>query len=210
MVGRFEYKELERSTLVTFKRELTKIGVDYKLFKLNETKMEGRWFNGSTTVFTNFDDESKFGSVEMSTIFVDEGAEVPSSVYRILFPSRLRWHLPDCTFAEDVEAIVLMGEDPESVTCECPRRAWVCTNPLPSDYLEQAVEGKIDGWECFAATPGENPYNGPDYMRDMVRKAKTYGPAWFDTFINGKWGAFEGARFPMFDDQKHVIPDETL
>lgn len=166
-------------------------------YEFNQRSMTYTWWNGSETIFTNLDDEEKFGSVEASTWAIDEGSEVPDSVYRTIFPSRLRWHLPGCP----------ASTNPDAECAGCPHRAWVCTNPGASGYLKSATKGKLPGWAWFPVKPGENTHNPPGYNEMLERMARLYGPAYYARYVEGSWESFEGQRFPMLDRELHVIDD---
>ncbi len=216
VVARLHYPDLRDTTMVSFWREMRQIGfVEKKHYTYNKSEQIVTWSNGSETLFRNLDDPTgaKYGSLEVSTIFIDEGSEVPDEVYRVLFPSRLRWHLDGCPAQQEIEMLMAAGreEDALVVRCPCPRRAWICTNPGASGYLQDVVHGLMPtddpaaSWEWFPAKPRENPYNGGDYLRDMEEKGKRYGPTWYARFIEGSWDAFEGQRFVMFDRERHVL-----
>lgn len=217
LIGRHTYRDLEDTTMVTFWREMDRIGLSdgkragmrhYIFTKADQTLT---WWNGTQTMFRHMEDmtESRFGSFEVNTIFLDEGSEVHSEVYRKLLPSRLRWHLPGCNLWNEI----LSGNvDAATVACGCPRRAWICTNPGPCDYLMEVVQEEHDeqgDWLVLHAPPGENIFNGQDYWDDLIKLGKKNGPVWFNRFVQGRWDAFEGQRFTMLDEGAHLLP-ETL
>jgi hypothetical protein len=203
MISRLHFPDLERSTHATFKRELAmigfKAGVHYRFLK---QAMTYEWLNfktgkfdgeGSLTIFTNLDDEEKFGSVEVSTIFIDEGSEVPRSIYEMLFPANLRWPVG-------------------------PHRAWFCTNPGASGYLRAIVSGELvgsgqvdkygvkDDFAWFPVPIGANKHNPGNYNAELDRLGKLYGPHWYARYVEGSWDFFEGQRFPMLERDVHVLP----
>ena len=215
LIGRYTYQDLTKTTMVTFWRECREIGLQEKVhYTYSKADMTVRWWNGAETLFSNLDDPTgaKFGSLEISSVFIDEGSEVGSEVYQVLFPGRLRWHLPGCDLKGKIDAWMAVNPDepvPASMRCGC-MDIWqgdICTNPGPSDYLMQVVEEGMPGWEVFHATPGENPYNGPEYYRELEEKGKRYGEHWYKRFFLGRWDAFEGQRFPMLDEQTHTLPE---
>lgn len=203
MIARLKSTELESSTHVTFKRELRAIGLqkDHH-YTYNQNKNTYFWWNGSETVFSHLEDEEKFGSVELSTIFVDEGSQVPDSVYQMIFPANLRWEVG-------------------------PHRAWFCTNPGASGWLRDVVYGTAKGsgretkykkatggievvrdeYAWFPVKPGWNRHNpgGQDYFDDLARQGERYGPHWVARYLDGDWDSFAGQRFPMFSHDRHVL-----
>lgn len=193
MVSRLHFPDLERSTHQTFKRELGMIGfVPGTHYTFHKQSMTYDWWNGSKTIFTNLDDEEKFGSVEVSTIFIDEGSEVPRSVYEMLFPANLRWPTG-------------------------PHRAWFCTNPGASGYLRAIVSGELEGtgrldrygvkeeFTWFPVPVGANKHNPDGQNEELERLGKLYGPHWYARYVAGSWDFFEGQRFPMLERAKHVL-----
>ena len=217
LVARKTSAQLERTTKVTYFRELDEIGLKSGLhFTYNAARNEIVWVNGSVTLFSHLDDPTgaTYGSLEITTAFIDEGSEVADSVYRVLFPSRLRWHTPTCEAKEEMLRLFALGRDEEAfdVDCDCPLKAWICTNPGASGYLMQVVDGEMDDkWKHFPVPPFENPFNGPEWKADMERLGSIYGETWKKRYIEGDWTAFEGQRFPMFSDDIHLLKeDETF
>lgn len=210
LVARLAATDLRKTTKVTFRRELGEIGLARgRDWSFNKNSGELEWRNGSVTIFTHLEDGEALGSMELSSAFVDEGSEVPDGIYQLLFPARLRWHLPGCELGPQVSAMIARGEDPSGLSCPCPRRAWICTNPGASGYLRGVTKGFMPegagGWEHFAVPPAENPYNGPDYYRELADLGARYGPHWFARFYKGDWDSFEGQRFPMLERSRHVL-----
>lgn len=203
MIARLKSTELESSTHVTFRRELRAIGLRRGVhYEFNANKGTYFWANGSETIFSHLEDEEKFGSVELSTIFVDEGSQVPDSVYQMIFPANLRWEVG-------------------------PHRAWFCTNPGASGWLRDIVYGHaigsgdeyayqkadgrvervVDEYAWFPVKPGWNKHNpgGGAYFEDIKRQGERYGPHFLARYYHGDWDHFEGQRFPMFDRERHVL-----
>lgn len=196
MISRLHFPDLERSTHQTFRRELGLIGLEPRLhYTFHKQSMTYEWWNGSRTVLTNLDDEEKFGSVEVSTIFIDEGSEVPRSVYEMLLPANLRWPAG-------------------------PWRAWFCTNPGASGYLRAIVSGELAGsgatdsfgirdeFAWFPVPIGANRHNPGGYNEELQRLGRLYGPHWYARYVAGSWDFFEGQRFPMLSRETHVLPTD--
>lgn len=203
MVARLKSTELEKSTHITFRKALRNIGLQKDVhYRYNDNKSTYFWQNGSETVLSHLEDEEKFGSVELSTIFIDEASQVPDGVFQMLFPANLRWEVG-------------------------PHRAWFCTNPGPYGWLRDIVYGKakgtmkeylhekadgtiervVDDYEWFPVKPGMNRHNpgGQDYFDDLALQSKRYGPHWKAKYLDGNWDSFEGQRFPDFDHDSHVL-----
>lgn len=200
-------EHLRKTTMVTFWRETRTIGLRegvHYTYRKQEKELE--WWNGSVTFFNHFEDVDALGSFEMNTAFIDEGSEVPDEIYAALFPGRLRSHLPACTLNERIQTALQTGQPIDEITCDCPQRAWICTNPGASGYLRAVIDGKAGPeWEWHPVKPAENPYNGPNYYREMQSKRRMYGEHWYKRYHDGDWTTFEGQRFPMFNHETHVV-----
>jgi hypothetical protein len=221
LVARFHYDDLEQTTMVTYFEALDRIGLNdgskpgARHFVYRKSpRPEIDWWNGAKTLFRNLDDAtgSKYGSFEINTAFIDEGSEVPSDVLTVLYPGRLRWHLPGvCDWKERLAELIAQGVNPEDaeIRCACPKRMWACTNPGDNGFLMDVVKGKLPNSAWFPVPPGENVYAGPGYHRQMAEVYKGYGPVKYARFILGSWDAFEGQRFPMLErdgDDSHFLP----
>jgi hypothetical protein len=221
LVSRFHYDDLETTTMVTYFEALDRIGLSdgskpgarhYRYTKSPRPQIE--WWNGALTMFRNLDDSTgaKYGSFEVNTAFIDEGSEVPSDVLTVLYPGRLRWHIPGrCDWKEQLAEQMARGIAPEDakITCACPKRMWACTNPGDNGFLKSVVDGELENSAWFPVPPGENVYAGPGYHAQMARIYKGYGEVKYRRFILGSWDAFEGQRFGMLErdgDGSHFLP----
>lgn len=210
LIGRQVADELKTSTMVTFWKEMSTIGlVAGKHYTHNKADREIIFWNESSILYRHLDDPDALGSQEFNFAFIDEGAEVSDDIYKTISSSRLRWHLPECELQKRIEALLDAGASDEEIAdldCTiCPRGIWVCTNPGASGYLRAVTRGKADGWEWIPAKPGDNPYNGREYYEKMERDRQMNGDVWMKKFYEGDWTAFEGQRFTMFDSERHVL-----
>ena len=213
-VSRFHYDDLTDTTMVSYFEALDRIGLSdgsrpgmrHYIFR-KSPRPEITWWNGSSTLFRNLDDPSgsKYGSMEVSTWFIDEGFEVPEDVLRVIYPSRLRWHLRTCPWKEKIEQLLAAGGDPSQLPCACPRRMWACTNPGPNAFWEAVVTGKMPNAEHFAVPFRENMALGTAYYDGLEETHKAYGPAHLARWAYGSWDAFEGQRFTMLDRERHFL-----
>jgi hypothetical protein len=194
MISRLHFPDLERSTHKTFREALNQIGFESGVhYTFHKQSMTYKWWNDSETIFTNLDDEEKFGSVEVSTIFVDEGSEVPRSIYEVMFPANLRWRVG-------------------------PHRAWFCTNPGASGFLRAIVSGELEGtgrvdeygikdeFVWIPVAPGANQHNPPGYNEQLQKLQKAFGPHNYARYWLGSWDYFEGQRLTMLSREDHVLP----
>ncbi|WP_433067385.1 PBSX family phage terminase large subunit [Dactylosporangium sp. CS-033363] len=89
-------------------------------------------------------------------------------------------------------------------------KLFATTNPdapghwLRKDFLLRAGELDLAFWHF---TLDDNPSLTREY-KDSI-KAEFVG-LWFRRWILGHWVAAEGAIFDMFDERRHVIPDEKI
>lgn len=214
VVSRFHYDDLRDTTMVTYFEALERIGLNdgskpgrRHYIYTKAPRPEIKWWNGATTLFRNLDDPtgSKYGSMEVNTWFIDEGFEVPEGVLRVIYPSRLRWHLRGCDSKQRIAEMVARGEDPAEVPCRCPRRMWACTNPGPNAFLKSVVKGQMQNAGWFPVPPGENVYAGAGYYEALSSQGEAYGDVWKARFVDGSWDAFEGQRFTMLDRKLHIL-----
>jgi PBSX family phage terminase large subunit len=186
LVARLKYRPLLRTTMVTFWGELREMGLYRKEYMdWRKSEMEIDWINGSKTIFTNLDDIENFKSMELDTVFIDEGAEVPDQVYDILLPGRLR------------------GKAGVSRNGAAAGRGWITTNPGASGWLrKQFVNNKVEDHEWFHAPTSENVFNPPGYNEQLKKR---YTGVWYQRYHDGDWMAFEGQVFTMFDRNRHIL-----
>ena len=64
-------------------------------------------------------------------------------------------------------------------------------------------EDQLKNWRHWKFLMGDNPSLPPGY--EEARRQEFTG-LWFKRFIEGEWVAAEGAVFPMWDPDKHVVP----
>lgn len=210
LIGRLTATDLRDTTMVTFWKEMRTAGFqEGPHYTFNKSTNELRWWNGSITIFRHLDDPDALGSLELSSAFIDEGAEVADIIYITLAASRMRWHLPKCRQGAQIRALAAQGATPEQIAaikCHCPRGIWVCTNPGGSGFLKRVTRGEIPNWDWIAANPRDNPYNHPTFYEDLEATGKIEGADWIKRYLEGSWDAFKGQRFTMFDRNRHVLP----
>lgn len=90
-------------------------------------------------------------------------------------------------------------------------QAFLTTNPdspahwLKTGYLDRLEE--LPSWYVVHFTMDDNPGLTPEYIADL--KAEYQG-LWYLRFIEGLWVAAEGAIYPMWKPEQHVIPHSQL
>lgn len=90
-----------------------------------------------------------------------------------------------------------------------PRRGVLIANPGPETHwvyrrlVDEETRADKVGYVHF--TLHDNKENlTPDYYEDTCATKHT-APEWFDRFVDGKWGAFEGKRFKCWRPEKHIV-----
>ena len=146
--------------------------------------------NGSEIIYGGLDDPVKWASLEVGWIAIDEAVEINEDDYTMLL-GRLR------------QANVPI------------RQIFMATNPgAPSHFLykkfyqEQPVS-KIDGsplTKVLESNALQNTFNPADYILRLDEFKGVYR----DRFVLGKWTAFEGLVYPVFDPTRHVIDPFTI
>lgn len=80
------------------------------------------------------------------------------------------------------------------------------TNPdSPNHWLKKNYLDRLDelpAWSYLHFTMDDNEALSEEY-KDSIKAE--YTGLWYDRFILGKWTAAEGAIYPMFDRDKHVV-----
>lgn len=81
------------------------------------------------------------------------------------------------------------------------------TNPdNPAHWFKVKFLDRINelpNWRHWHFLMSDNPSLSPEYIAD---KRREFTGLWFRRFIEGEWVAAEGAIFPMWDPDVHVIP----
>ena len=82
------------------------------------------------------------------------------------------------------------------------------TAPLQK-MLDEYKCGRVEEFiDLFQGSTTENAHNlGSDYLLSL--KA-TYSDVMAERFIEGKWGAFKGLVYPMFDEFLHMVPETEV
>ena len=90
-------------------------------------------------------------------------------------------------------------------------RLFGTTNPdgprhwLKADYFDNPR--RMMDWRRFHFTIDDNPTLPPEFVRSMHEQ---YEGLWYRRFILGEWVAAEGAIWPMFDPEEHVVDPDLM
>lgn len=85
------------------------------------------------------------------------------------------------------------------------------TNPdnpahwLKAKFLDRLSD--LPDWRHWRFTMDDNPSLTEEYRQ---AKRREFTGLWFRRFIEGEWVAADGAVYPMWDPEKHLVPWESL
>lgn len=143
---------------------------------INKSEHVVRLVGGSEIVFGGLDKPEKWGSAEFGFVAVDEAIEINWDDWTML-EGRLR--LASVPF----------------------RQIFAATNPgAPSHFLHKRFFEQGYG-EVFHAATADNPYLPDDYQRRLGDFKGRYR----ERYVLGKWVAFEGLVYDLFDPKVHVV-----
>lgn len=160
------------TTLVTWKKI-----VPPSLATIKEQKKEIIVHTGkepSTIIYGGFDsreDVSKFGSLEVSSVIIDQAEEVAEDEFNLVASRRGRWKLPNGRLP--FGRIILSAN---------PRNCWV---------KRRFIDAPDPGYKFIKALIKDNPMISPTYESDL-RKIFKNRPDIVKALIEGSWDDFEG------------------
>lgn len=99
-VVRNTLQSIKKSVMPTFFVVMNHLGYGREVYKINEVDNVITWFNGSVTLLLEASyrpsdpDYQRFGGLELTDLFVDEGGEINQRAYDIL-NTRIRWKLAE-------------------------------------------------------------------------------------------------------------------
>ncbi len=185
LIGRAELKKLQLSTMKSF----WAIAAFYQLkpgvhFTYNGQLNVISWHNGSETYLMDLDDQprdpefQRFGSMEITDYFVDEGGEVSKKAMDIL-DSRVRFKL--------------VHDRPKGLISCNPNKGWIY-----NDFYIANREGYLPPHRAYVqALPTDNPHIDPVYLEKLNRLPE------YDRqrLLLGNWeyDDSEGKMFETFD-----------
>lgn len=183
-------------------RQLSKISTEFPTWmgkSHSDHKDHGRCFilapkfGGGIIAFRNLDDPSKYQSAEFVFIFVDELTKNPYEVFTFL-RSRLRFPgIPD------FECKFLGATNPGGVGHGWCKAFWL--NGIFGDEWK----GFEDKFKYVPSKATDNPHLDAEYYRVL----DTLPDALREAFKDGNWDIFVGQAFTEFNQNTHVLPDDT-
>lgn len=174
-IARKELNDLRKFTIPTIHEVFAKFGIkldDYARFNGQDSVYELR--NGSKVFLITCKDEpsdplfERFGSMQMTRGWIEEGGEVPENAKANLWLSIGRWK-------NDV-----YGLKKKLLVTANPKKGW-----MKRDFVEPYALGKLSHKRAYIqALATDNPYLPPDYVdslradRDPVRRQRLWEGNW--------------------------------
>lgn len=135
----------------------------------------------------------KVKGISLGHLAIDEPSEVPLEQY-LMLRAQFDWKL-----AREKDGSYRYGQCPPymSLLASNPEPGWVEDRfPISRPYI--AVGGKV----FIPSLPRDNPHLPPGY-EDALRA--DFPPDWVTKYLDGVWGASEGAVFKELDEKLHDI-----
>ena len=173
LIGTQTYPQLRDTTRRTF----FEICPDELIEDWHKSENLLTFINGSEIIFRSLDQFSKFKSLNLGWFYIDEGTDVPESVFKML-QSRLRLNVP-------------------------VHRGFITTNPdaFSNWVYVRFVEKPTDQYKVIATTTLDNPYLPDDFIQDLK---DSYDDDYYNRYVLGRWGDLEGLVFRNFNRDLHV------
>lgn len=194
IIGSLTYTQLSNVVFTVFEEELWKYqeilnekGIPIKLTKRvakSHGKMQVEFYNGSIIYFLAMDKEEKIRGYTIDFFCLDEPIEIDEKIFDQLI-ARMRGNkLPH-------------------------RYGLLTTNPGAETHwiYERFYNKSSQKYHHVDTNSYENIFLPKGYIENMEA---SYDKDWKRRFLDGKWGAFEGQIYKMFNPKKHVIDYDTM
>lgn len=203
LLARYNFTDLQDTTLNEFfeicpgelilnhhkgERSIVLRTVDDRSTIASGTTKDGYSPWASRQLYRGMGDEEDFEKVKgisLGHFEIDEPSEVPLEQYLMLL-AQLDHHLPD---GSSPPYMALLGSNPEP--------GWV-EDRFPISRPYEVVEGKV----FIPSLPRDNPHLPPGYEAYL---RANFPSNWVIKYLDGIWGASEGAIFKELDDVLHNI-----
>lgn len=140
------------------------------------------------------DEFEKVKGISLGHLEIDEPSEVPLEQY-LMLRAQFDWKLPsdpktgEYPYGERPPYMALLASNPEP--------GWV-EERFPISQPGVAVDGRV----FIPSLPRDNPSLPPGY-EDALRQS--FPPDWVTKYLDGVWGASEGAVFKELDERVHDL-----
>lgn len=212
LVARYNYTDLVDTTLTEFfntvpselilnhhkgDRTIVMRSIDGRSINKDSTTRDGYSQWASRILYRGLgdpEDFEKIKSLSLGWMAIDEPSEVPIDQY-LMLKAQLDWQLPIDTRTNTYP----YGQRPPymSMLASNPEPGWVEERfPIHKPYIHE--DGKI----FIPSLPRDNPHLPPGYEEAL---RADYPPEWVTKYLDGVWGASEGAVFKELDDKLHDL-----
>lgn len=195
LIGRLTYPELRDSTKEVFMGLLE--GTDQRgalyppqAYVHNKSENSIEFWNKSRVIFRHLDEPANILSMNLGAYYVDQAEEIDEDVFLTLQGRLRRENIP-------VYKGLVTG-NPKPLTWPYYKFGVDkfsdedISKDIRADGYHTAVNG---GYRMITAPTAANASNLPlDYINNLK---ESYSPEWFDRFVNGAWGVFDGAIFDV-------------
>jgi hypothetical protein len=150
-------------------------------------------YGGGIIMLRNLDKGAdRYKSAEFAAVGVDELTEFEVDQFLILIGS-LRWvGIEHCPF--------IAGSNPDGIGNEWVKACWI-DKDFSSDQL-RGLAPMADQFNFVKALATDNPYLPKEYYSILSAQPPARRRAWRD----GDWNVIQGAAFPEFSTETHVMP----
>jgi len=201
-LARKTFQDLRKTTMQTFFDF-----VPAKLIKsYNKSEHLVTLINNSEIQFGDLENFNKIKSLNLAWYGIDEASEIDQEINRMM-KSRLRQSSKKPL--ENWKKIEKGGRTfyiPKyfGLYASNPEPCWLKTDFVPEDEdidLNAPYYAKDN--HCFIRSlPSDNPYNPPDYEKDLMQDADA---DWVNRYLKGSWSVFEGQIYKNFTRKRNVI-----
>lgn len=208
VLGRHDYEDFEKTTLVTFWDCIDPDFVDWKRSAPKDGKV--RAVNGSEFIFMHFKDVKGLMSGEFGAILIDEVNDLRTDEIWLAGDGRLRYVLPRCLLHPT--NICPPSPNPADRVCpgRRPRYYMLGTgNPDGHNWTWQRAHPKsptrIKGYAWFSPAPMENADNLPPGYYERLKRNAGNDSDWIRRYVYGDPDVFEAQAIKYWNPQVHVI-----
>ena len=190
IIGSLTYTQLSNVVFTVFMEELYKYqeilnknNIPIKLTRRvvkSHGKMQIEFFNGSIIYFLAMDKEEKIRGYTIDFFCLDEPIEIDEKIFDQLI-ARMRGNNLKHRYG-------LLTTNPGAETHWIYEKFYGTDNPKKYHHVD--------------TNSYENIFLPDGYIENMEA---SYDKDWKRRFLDGKWGAFEGQIYKMFNPKKHVI-----
>lgn len=214
VIGRLKSVDLNRTTRTTFFNVCPpSLYQEAKGGKRADSQNYLKLINGSEVFWMHFDEfnEGTVRGLEINSVFLDQGEEIPENIYLHLDNRVGRWSqalVPD-------ELLALNPKWPLHPANNKPRvPAWmgvgcnpdVLTHWIYKRYHKDSLEWQQKYYKRYIMYEAETDPSMLD--PETYNEALSRDPAWVDRFLKGKWGIGEGTIHRILDESKLYIGEK--